>query len=101
MINQLKKEGIVMSSIEKWFENLIENGSISQAPANYDTATYKMYVAYLETELELHKRALYRLAKEFVKIKGYEPFEVSQLVKEITIPEFLQKAEHEIKEKRK
>ena len=52
----------------------------------------------LTTELEKYKRALYILAKVFVELKGYEPFEVSQLAKEITIPEFLQEAEREIEE---
>lgn len=65
-------------------------------------------IAKLETEntklrhrAEVAEKALYNLAKAFVELKGYESFEVSQLAKEITIPEFLQKAEHEIKEKRK
>ena len=57
--------------------------------------------AKLRHRAEVTEKALYHLAKAFVELKGYEPFEVSQLAKEITIPEFLQKAEREIKEERK
>lgn len=39
-----------MSGIEKWFEKLVEEGKIPQTPMNYDTASYKMYVAHLEAE---------------------------------------------------
>lgn len=39
-----------MSGIEKWFEKLVEEGKIPQTPMNYDTASYKMYVAHLESE---------------------------------------------------
>ena len=50
----------------------------------------------MKSELERHKRALLLLAKAFVELKGYQPFEVSQLAKEITVPEFLQQADREI-----
>lgn len=39
-----------MSGIEKWFEKLVGEGKIPQTPMNYDTASYKMYVAHLEAE---------------------------------------------------
>lgn len=61
----------------------------------------KKSIKRLKFELERHKRALLLLAKAFVELKGYQPFEVSQLAKEITVPEFLQQADREIKEEQK
>lgn len=39
-----------LSGIEKWFKKLVEEGKIPQTPMNYDTASYKAYVAHLEAE---------------------------------------------------
>lgn len=52
-------------------------------------------------QLEHCKQALHLLTKAFVELKGYKPFEVSQLTKETAILEFLQQAEREIEEERK
>lgn len=47
-----------LSGIEKWFMQLVEEGKISQTPMNYDTASYQMYVAHLESEnAELTKKS--------------------------------------------
>lgn len=42
-----------MSGIEKWFEKLVDEGKIPQTSMNYDTASYKIYVAHLEAEARL------------------------------------------------
>ena len=39
-----------LNGIEKWFMQLVEEGKIPQTPMNYDMASYKAYVAHLETE---------------------------------------------------
>lgn len=47
-----------LSGIEKWFKKLVEEGKIPQTPMNYDTASYKAYVAHLEAEnAELKEKA--------------------------------------------
>lgn len=49
-------------------------------------------------QLERYKQVLHLLTKAFVELKGYKPFEVSQLAKETTILKFLQQAEAHLKE---
>lgn len=47
-----------LSGIEKWFMQLVNEGKLPQTPMNYDTASYKVYVAHLEAEnTELTRKA--------------------------------------------
>ena len=39
-----------MIKTKEFFQNLVESGVISQEPINYDAATLKMYITYLEAE---------------------------------------------------
>ena len=39
-----------MSKIKEFFQNLVKAGTISQEPMNYDAATLKIYIDYLESE---------------------------------------------------
>lgn len=57
-----------MSGIEKWFEKLVEEGKIPQTPMNYDTASYKMYVAHLESENAALKERLEKAVELPVKV---------------------------------
>ena len=41
---------------EKYFEELVESGAISQVPANYDAASLKIYIAHLEGELDKERK---------------------------------------------
>ena len=36
--------------IKEFFQSLVQAGTISQEPANYDAATLKIYIDYLESE---------------------------------------------------
>ena len=38
------------TEIEEWYRSLIKQGYIAQEPMNYDSATQKAYIAYLEAE---------------------------------------------------
>lgn len=45
------------TGIQKYFQSLVRGGIIPQEPINYDAATLKMYIAYLEAEnAELRER---------------------------------------------
>src|SRR5690625_2973327 len=39
-----------MSKIKEFFQNLVKAGVIPQEPTNYDAATLKIYIDYLEAE---------------------------------------------------
>ena len=39
-----------MSKIKEFFQNLVKAGTIPQEPMNYDAATLKIYIDYLEAE---------------------------------------------------
>lgn len=39
-----------MSKIKEFFQSLVKAGTIPQEPMNYDAATLKIYIDYLETE---------------------------------------------------
>lgn len=64
--------------------------------AEQERDLYKRKIELMEGTDKIKDRALYLLAKAFVELKGYQPFEVAQLAKEFTIPEFLQQAKCEI-----
>ena len=77
-----------MSGIEKWFEKLVEEGKIPQTPMNYDTASYKIYVAHLEAEnaalRERLEKAVELPCKE--RMSGIEKW-FEKLVEEGKIPQ--------------
>ena len=39
-----------MSKIKEFFQSLVKAGTIPQEPMNYDAATLKIYIDYLEAE---------------------------------------------------
>lgn len=39
-----------MSKIKEYFQSLVKAGIVPQEPANYDAATLKIYIDYLESE---------------------------------------------------
>lgn len=57
-----------LSGIEKWFKKLVEEGKIPQTPMNYDTASYKAYVAHLEAENAALRERLDKAVELPVKI---------------------------------
>ena len=40
-----------MSKIKEFFQSLVKAGTIPQEPMNYDAATLKIYIGYLEAEI--------------------------------------------------
>lgn len=50
-----------LSGIEKFFINVVKSGVLPQEPMNYDAASMKIYIAYLEEENEKLKEMLKEL----------------------------------------
>lgn len=51
------------AGIKKWYRSIIKQGHIAQEPMNYDSATLKAYIAYLEAENA-------NLQEQIKKLKG-------------------------------
>lgn len=75
-----------LSGVEKFCKQLVEDGKLSQLPANFDCATLKMYISHLEREnaelkAQLKNHRLMTMADGTVK-QLYSVEEVEQIVKE-------------------
>lgn len=51
-----------MSKMQEYFQGLVQAGIIQQEPMNYDAASMKIYIAYLEEENATLKEMLKKLA---------------------------------------
>lgn len=57
-----------MSKIKEFFQNLVKAGIIPQEPMNYDAATLKIYIDYLEAENAVLRERLGKAVELPVKV---------------------------------